>query len=271
MDHCAVTEQVQPVGRPAGHVEQASATNHPLPDDAAAAFVTDPPYYDAVPYAYLSDFFYVWMRRTLADVHPPLFREGGVPKDAEIVVDRPHQLSKSTKDIAFYERELTRAFAEGRRVLAPSGVGTIVFASKTTASWEAILKAVIDAGFIITGSWPIDTEMETRVAAQGQARLGSSVHIVVRPRENEDGSVSQTEIGDWRDVLAEPSHAGFTSGCLDSRRKASSVPTPSSPVSARPSRSSAATAGSRSRTGRSSRSGNTWSTSGPPSRRRPCR
>ena len=143
------------------------------------------------------------MRRTLADVHPSLFRDGGVPKDAEIVVDRPHQLSKSTKDIAFYERELTRAFAEGRRVLAPSGVGTIVFASKTTASWEAILKAVIDAGFIITGSWPIDTEMETRVAAQGQARLGSSVHIVVRPRENEDGSVSQTEIGDWRDVLAE--------------------------------------------------------------------
>jgi len=186
-----------------GHVEQASATNHSLPDDAAAAFVTDPPYYDAVPYAYLSDFFYVWMRRTLADVHPSLFREGGVPKDAEIVVDRPHQLSKSTKGIAFYERELTRAFAEGRRVLAPSGVGTIVFASKSTASWEAILKAVIDSGFIITGSWPIDTEMETRVAAQGQARLASSVHLVCRPREHPDGSIRSDEIGDWRDVLHE--------------------------------------------------------------------
>jgi adenine-specific DNA methylase len=186
-----------------GHVEQASATNHPLPDDAAAAFVTDPPYYDAVPYAYLSDFFYVWMRRTLADVHPSLFREAGVPKDAEIVVDRPHQLSESTKGIAFYEQELTKAFAEGRRVLAPSGVGTIVFASKTTASWEAILKAVIDAGFTITGSWPIDTEMEARVAAQGQARLASSVHLVCRPREDADGTVREHEVGDWRDVLAE--------------------------------------------------------------------
>ena len=184
-----------------GHVEQASATNHPLPNDAAAAFVTDPPYYDSVAYAYLSDFFYVWMRRTLAGVHPALFRESAVPKDAEIIVDMPHKLNTRNKDVAFYEREMTKAFAEGRRVLAPSGVGTIVFASKTTASWEAILKAVIDAGFIITGSWPIDTEMESRVAAQGQARLGSSVHIVVRPRENEDGSVSQTEIGDWRDVL----------------------------------------------------------------------
>jgi adenine-specific DNA methylase len=184
-------------------IEQATATNHPLPDDIAAAFVTDPPYYDAVPYAYLSDFFYVWMRRTLAEVHPSLFCDPSVPKDAEIVVDRPHQLSKSTKDIAFYERELTKAFAEGRRVLAPSGVGTIVFASKTTASWEAILKAVIDAGFIITGSWPIDTEMETRVAAQGQARLASSVHLVCRPREDATGKVRDDEIGDWRDVLAE--------------------------------------------------------------------
>jgi hypothetical protein len=174
-----------------------------LPDDSAAAFVTDPPYYDAVPYAYLSDFFYVWMRRTLADVHPALFRASGVPKDGEIVVDRPHQLSTSTKDITFYERELTKAFAEGRRVLAPTGIGTIVFASKTTASWEAILQAVIEAGFVITGSWPIDTEREARVAARGQARLGSSIHIVVRPREGADGTVITGEIGDWRDVLSE--------------------------------------------------------------------
>jgi putative DNA methylase len=187
----------------AGHAEQASATSHPLPNDAAAALVTDPPYYDAVPYAYLSDFFYVWMRRTLADVHPALFREGGVPKDAEIVVDRPHQLSKSTKNIAFYERELTSAFAEGRRVLAPFGTGMIVFASKTTASWEAILQAVIDAGFIITGSWPIDTEMETRLAGMGQARLGSSVHLVVRPREQPDGTIRAGDIGEWRTVLGE--------------------------------------------------------------------
>jgi len=185
-----------------GHIEQASATHHPLPDDSAAAFVTDPPYYDAVPYAYLSDFFYVWMRRTLANVHPALFRDGGVPKDGEIVVDRPHKLSQSTKDIAFYERELTKAFAEGRRLTRPDGVGTIVFASKTTSSWEAILKAVVDAGWVITGSWPIDTEMEARVAAQGQARLASSVHLVCRPREDASGELTDSA-GEWRDVLLE--------------------------------------------------------------------
>ncbi|HEX5718483.1 MAG TPA: DUF1156 domain-containing protein [Thermoanaerobaculia bacterium] len=186
-----------------GQAIQASATEHVLPSDSANAFITDPPYYDAVPYAYLSDFFYVWLRRSLFDVHADLFREPLVPKDPEIVVDRPHELSNSTHDIIFYERELAKAFAEGRRVIRPDGVGTIVFASKTTASWEAILKAVVDAGWIITGSWPIDTEMEARVSAQGQARLASSVHLVCRPRENPDGSVPTDEIGDWRDVLKE--------------------------------------------------------------------
>ena len=184
-------------------IQKASATHHPLPDDSVHGFITDPPYYDAVPYSYLSDFFYVWLRRAVGSIHPELLCETSVPKDEEVVVDRMHELSNSTHDIAFYERELAKAFAEGRRVLRPDGIGTIVFASKTTASWEAILKAVVDAGWIITGSWPIDTEREARVSAQGQARLASSVHLVCRPRENPDGSVRTDEIGDWRDVLQE--------------------------------------------------------------------
>jgi adenine-specific DNA methylase len=183
--------------------QQHSATAISLPDDIADILFTDPPYYDAVPYSYLSDFFYVWLRRGLGHIQRDLFSEPLVPKDEEIVVDRPHELSNSTHDIAFYERELTKAFAEGRRILRPDGVGTIVFASKTTASWEAILQAVVDAGWTITGSWPIDTEMETRVAAQGQARLASSIHLVCRPREDEYGSLRRKEVGDWRDVLQE--------------------------------------------------------------------
>jgi putative DNA methylase len=192
---CAVISRgVTGVG--VGHSEEASATSHPLPDGAVNAVVTDPPYYDAVPYAYLSDFFYVWLRRSLGDLHPSLLEREHVPKDAEIVVDRPHELSNSEKDIAFYERELTKAFAEGRRILRPDGVAVIVFASKTTASWEAILQAVVDAGWTMTGSWPVDTEREARIAAQGQARLASSVHLVCRPR-------GPAGIGDWRDVLTD--------------------------------------------------------------------
>lgn len=183
-----------------GQAEQISATKNPLPNDSAHAFITDPPYYDSVPYAHLSDFFYVWLRRMLGTTHNNLFVNLTVPKDEEIVVDRPHELSDSTHDISYYERELTKAFAEGQRVLSGGGIGTIVFASKTTASWEAILQAVVEGGWIITGSWPIDTEMETRVAAQGQARLASSIHLVCRPREMPDGNVID-EVGDWREVL----------------------------------------------------------------------
>lgn len=186
-----------------GHVVRCSATSHWLPDDSAQVFFTDPPYYDAVPYAYLSDFFYVWLRRCLADGDPELARLAVVPKDEEIVVDRPHELSQSDHDIAYYERELGRAFAEAKRVLAHDGIGSIVFASKTTASWEAILSAVVNAGWVITASWPIDTEMETRVSAQGQARLASSVHLVVRPREGLARQGAAGEIGDWRDILQE--------------------------------------------------------------------
>ncbi len=186
-----------------GNAQVADATSHPLPNDSAHAFVVDPPYYDAIPYAHLMDFFYVWLKRSLGSQLPDLFGSELIPKGPEIVVDRPHQLSTSEKDVAFYERQLTKAFADGRRILHPDGIGIVVFASKTTASWEAILKAIVDAGWVITGSWPIDTEMESRVAAQGQARLASSVHLVCRPRESLDTGRPEVKVGDWRDVLQE--------------------------------------------------------------------
>jgi hypothetical protein len=170
-----------------------------LPDDAAQAFVTDPPYYDAVPYADLSDFFYVWLRRTLNNVQPILLGEATTPKEDQAVVLHPG----SAEERAEFERKMQKAMEEGRRVLAPAGVGLVVFAHKSTAGWESMLQAMVDAGWIITASWPVDTEMGTRINAMGTASLASSVHLVCRPRENPDGSVRQDAIGDWRQVLRE--------------------------------------------------------------------
>src|SRR5690606_25638611 len=102
-----------------------------------------------------------------------------------------------------YQERMTKAFAEGRRVLKPDGIGCIVFAHKGTAAWEALLGAIIDAGFTVTASWPIDTERAARMRANKSAALGSSVHIVVRPRENADGSLRTDSVGDWRAVLRE--------------------------------------------------------------------
>ena len=195
--------QRESIGLHSGHAAQASATAQLMPDASVHAVITDPPYYDAVPYAHLSDFFYVWLKRSLGPIHRDLFLRAEAPKTDEIVVDRPHELSDSTKGILFYERELTKAFAESLRTLRSDGIATIVFASKTTASWEAVLNAVIEAGWVITGSWPIDTEMANKLAALGQARLMSSVHLVCRPRNGPSPTDDAEQVGDWRDVLQE--------------------------------------------------------------------
>ena len=179
------------------HCERASATQHPLPDDSAAAIVTDPPYYDSVPYAALADFFYVWLKRTLGESQPDLFPEELTPKDDECVVDEAKD-----KDAAWFQRTMTKALTEARRIVMPNGIGVVVFAHKSTAGWEAQLQAMIDAGWTITASWPIDTEMGTRLRAQGAAALASSIHLVCRPREDDRGTL-RDDVGTWRTVVSE--------------------------------------------------------------------
>jgi adenine-specific DNA methylase len=181
-----------------GNVSQASATANPLPSDSAAAFVTDPPYYDAIPYSDLSDYFYVWLKRTTpADVRH-VFSAELAPKNEECIVD-----DAKGKGHAFFEAAMTKAMSEGRRITQPDGVGVVVFAHKTTSGWEAQLKGMIEAGWKVTGSWPIDTERPGRLRAQASAALASSVHLVCRPREDEAGNVPTGDVGDWRAVLSE--------------------------------------------------------------------
>jgi adenine-specific DNA methylase len=180
-----------------GTVVQCSATRLPLADDMAAALITDPPYYDAIPYSDILDFFVVWMTR-ICKHQDFLLTDGLSPKTEECVVDKVKK-----KDHGFFRRTMTQCMTEGRRVLSPRGIGVVIFAHKTTAGWEAQLESLLNAGFSVTASWPIDTEMESRLRAKGSAALASSVHLVCRPRENPDGSVRADEIGDWRDVLQE--------------------------------------------------------------------
>ncbi len=183
---------------PSGRAEQGSAHQHPLPDDSASAFITDPPYYDAVPYSDLADFFYVWLRRALPEALLGAFQDELTPKKDECIVDEV-----KGKDHAYFHHMMTLAMSEGRRVTLPDGLGIVVFAHKSTAGWEAQLAGMIDAGWVITGSWPIDTELETRLRGMNSAALASSVHLVCRPREQPDGTVRQDAVGDWRAVLNE--------------------------------------------------------------------
>jgi putative DNA methylase len=180
----------------------ADAAQSPLADDSCDLFFTDPPYYDAVPYADLSDFFYVWLRRSVGDLMPDLFDDVLTPKRGEIVqlAERNTKYAYKTKD--YFQSLMQKAMAEGRRVLRPGGIGVVVFAHKTTTGWEAQLESMLAAGWTVTGSWPIDTELASRLRAQNSAVLASSVHLVCRPRESSNGRLDETSVGDWRDVLA---------------------------------------------------------------------
>jgi adenine-specific DNA methylase len=181
----------------AGQVQLADAANHPLPDQTTSVWFTDPPYYDAVPYAHLSDYFYVWLRRIFPVTGGTHFGTELAPKEPEIVVDRPHARSSSKKDSVSYEAGMATAFREGRRVLSIDGIGSVVFAHKTTEGWEALLSGMIRGGWTITGSWPIATERTARVNARETASLATSVHLICRPRPDDAG------VGEWAEVLRE--------------------------------------------------------------------
>ena len=200
LDWVAKVVEAWPKSNP-GQVQPADATEHPLPDQTAGIWFTDPPYYDAIPYSDLSDFFLVWLKRMLPD--HPLLRDPFDPdnplstKDREAVQDETKQCNGRVKDRAFFEDTMGDAFAEGRRVLREDGIGSVVFAHKTTEGWESLLSGMIRGGWTITGSWPIATEMGSRLRARDSAALATSVHLVCRPRPDD------APVGDWAAVLRE--------------------------------------------------------------------
>ena len=153
--------------------------------------VTDPPYYDAIPYSDLMDFFYVWLRRVLQGVVPDsghVFADPLGPKwnneaeDGELIDDASRfggdkSLSKKT-----YEDGMARAFHACHQTLNQDGRLVVVFANKSPDAWETLAAALIRAGFVVDGSWPIQTEMQNRQRSLTSAALASSVWLVCRKR-----------------------------------------------------------------------------------------
>ncbi|MGI6387871.1 MAG: DUF1156 domain-containing protein [Desulfomonilia bacterium] len=184
-----------------GQAQQADACESPLPDSSVDIWFTDPPYYDAIPYSDLSDFFLSWLKRTLPEctaIRDPFDMENLLsPKNREIVQDESRRVGGRIKDKDFFEEKMAKSFDDGRRILGEEGIGTVVFAHKTTEGWEALLSGMIRGGWTITASWPLATERTVRVRAQDSAALATSVHLVCRPRPED------APVGDWGDVLRE--------------------------------------------------------------------
>ena len=149
------------------YVIQASATSLPYPDNFFDAVFTDPPYYNNVPYADLSDFFYVWLKRSIGNLYPELFSTPLTPKSKEICeMSGWDSVRYGYKDKKFFEENLKQAFREIHRVLKPNGILVVVYTHKSTSGWETLINSLLEAGFVITASWPIDTEMKSRLRAQ---------------------------------------------------------------------------------------------------------
>ncbi len=177
IEHCSFIQN-----SPAA-VTQSSATSLPYSDNYFDAVITDPPYYINVPYADLSDFFYVWLKRTIGDLYPDLFATPLTPK-AEEIVQMQHwdPVRYKEKDKLWFESMITKSFQEIYRVLKPEGIAVIVFAHKSTEAWETIINALLNSGLYLTASWPINTEMKARLRAKESAALASSIYMVCRKR-----------------------------------------------------------------------------------------
>lgn len=156
-----------------------------IADESVDCVVMDPPYYDNVMYAELSDFFYVWLKRTAGLVFPELFLRKMTDKENEAVANpAKFRDQKGAKALAGrdYQERMAAIFAECRRVLKPSGIMTLMFTHKATGAWDALTKGLMEAGFTITASWPINTEAESSLHIKDKAAANSTIFLACRPR-----------------------------------------------------------------------------------------
>ena len=176
----------------AGHATQANATTNEVSDGKLVS--TDPPYYDNIGYADLSDFFYVWLRRSLRTILPDLFATLAVPK-AEELVATPYRHGSKEKAEAFFLEGMTLAMYQLAELTHPAFPVTIYYAFKqsenrgdlgaTSTGWETFLGAVMQAGLTISGTWPVRTENSTRLVGMSTNALASSIVLVCRPRSTD--------------------------------------------------------------------------------------
>ncbi len=168
-------------------VQRGSATALPYDNEYFDAVCTDPPYYHSMHYSKTADFFYVWLRRALGHMpmYKELFRGVSSPDRDEVVqttelVRNIDRTSSLMRDKNGYQSLMTKSLQEMYRVLKCDGILTIVYAHKSTDGWETLIQAMLDARFVVTAAWPIDTERQSRMKAQDTASLASSIYMVGR-------------------------------------------------------------------------------------------
>jgi len=180
IDKCIISTSVPPT------VLRSSATQLPSTDSSMDAVITDPPYYDNIPYSDLSDFFYIWLKRSIGFLYPEHLAGMLTPKRQEAIAEPSRHKGNMIKARQVYEDMMAQAFSEARRVLKPGAPLVCVYAHKTTLGWSTLIEALRRAGFVIVEAWPLDTERPGRMRDFNSAALASSIFLVARRRENEE-------------------------------------------------------------------------------------
>ena len=183
-------------GRPA-RFRCASATALPYRDNSVHAVVTDPPYYNMIDYSDASDLFHVWFKRALFDVMPDLFGMPGLQDKAEEIIVKNGNAPGEHRTTEFYERMLSKAFTEARRVLRPDGHLVVVFGHSDPDAWRRLLAALHEAGFVVTSSWP--SRSERAVTGVASIKVTVTIGCRVAPADRPVGTAGQVD----REVLTE--------------------------------------------------------------------
>jgi putative DNA methylase len=148
------------------------------------AVITDPPYYDNIPYSNLADFFYVWLKRTIGHLYPEHFSSDKTPKRTEAVADATRHDGSRERAKEAYENSISQSFAQAHRALKSGGQMVVVYAHKTTLGWATLVDALRKAAFTISEAWPLDTEGPGRLRARESSALASSIFLVARKRDS---------------------------------------------------------------------------------------
>jgi putative DNA methylase len=158
------------------------------------AVITDPPYYDNIPYADLSDFFYVWLKRSIGHLYPEHFASELTPKRNEAIAEPMRYGGSKEAARHGYERMMAEAFREAYSVLKSQGIMVVVYAHKTTLGWTTLVEALRSSGFAVMEAWPIDTEGPGRLRAHDSAALASSIFLVARKRQTVATGQYETDV-----------------------------------------------------------------------------
>ena len=163
-------------------ISKGDSAHSPLAENSVDAVVTDPPYFDEAAYADLSDFFYIWLKRLLADQFPDILTTPQTPKSEEATALKHRHAGDAKAADAHFTRKLGEVFTEAKRVTTEDGIAVVIFAHQGTDAWTALINSLFHAGLNIDATWPVDMELKNRMRGLNSAALETSIAVVCRAR-----------------------------------------------------------------------------------------